>query len=149
MRVAVALMDNEITIHEALIFQWEMEQGVHTARSGKFLREFPGRLVLYPLVSATCAVIFFKGDWKDFGIAALCGLVAGLVEMFLGFVGFGILTDVCVGATTGIIGGLFYRYSGKDVCLSSVFLGVSLPQGSAFFSSSFHSQLSHLHVLVT
>ena len=123
MRVAIALMDDEITIHEALIYQWETEQGVHTAASGKFLREFPGRLTLYPLVAATCAVIFFNGDWTDFGVAALCGLATGIVEWIIGWWGFGILTDTCVGATTGIIGGLFYRFNGESVCLSSIFLG--------------------------
>ena len=123
MRLVVALMDNDITIHEALIYQHETEQGVHTARSDRFLRDFPRRLVLYPLVAATCAVIFFNGDWKDFGIAALCGLATGLVEKFLDFTKFAILTDACVGATTGVIGGLFYRYGDEDVCLSSVFLG--------------------------
>jgi hypothetical protein len=123
MRVAIALMDDEITIHEALIYQWETEQGVHTARASLFLRDFPGRLVLYPLVSATCAVIFFSGDWTDFGIAALCGLAAGLVECLMGWWGFAILTDACVGASTGLIGGLFYRFGGESVCLSSIFLG--------------------------
>lgn len=122
-RIAVALMDNEITIHEALIYQWETEQGIHTAKSGLFLRDFPGRLVLYPVLASTCAVIFFGGDWKDFGIAALCGLATGVVEMILGFFDFGILTDTFVGVTTGLIGGLFYRFGNEDVCLQSVFLG--------------------------
>ena len=123
MRIAVALMDGEIDIHEALLFQSETKLGLHTAKSGIFLRDFPGRLVLYPMVASTCAVIFFSGDWTDFGIAALCGLASGLVEMFLGKVGAGILTDVMVGTITGIIGGLFYRYGGEDVCLSAIFLG--------------------------
>ena len=122
-RTAVALMDNEITVHEALIYQWETEQGTHTAKSSLFLREFPGRLILYPAVASTCAVIFFGGDWKDFGIAALCGLATGLVELILGYFGFGILTDTFVGVTTGLIGGLFYRFGNEDVCLQSVFLG--------------------------
>ena len=116
-------MDDEINIHEALIFQSETQQGVHTAKSGLFLRDFPGRLVLYPLVAATCAVIFFNGDWTDFGIAALTGLASGLVEMIVGYLGVGILTDTLVGTSTGLIGGLFYRYGGQDVCLSSIFLG--------------------------
>jgi len=122
-RTAIALMDNEITVHEALIYQWETEQGIHTAKSGLFLRDFPGRLVLYPVLASTCAVIFFGGDWKDFGIAALCGLATGVVEQILGYFGFGILTDTFVGVTTGLIGGLFYRFGNEDVCLQSVFLG--------------------------
>lgn len=123
MRVAIALMDDEIDIHEALIYQAETVKGVHTAKSGLFLRDFPGRLLLYPGVASTCAVIFFNGDWTDFGIAALCGLATGLVEMILGRMNLAILTDTCVGATVGIIGGLFFRYGGQDVCLSSIFLG--------------------------
>ena len=122
-RTAIALMDNEITVHEALIYQGETIEGIHTAKSGLFLRDFPGRLVLYPFVAATCAVIFFGGDWIDFGIAALCGLATGIVEMVVGYFGFGILTDTCVGVTTGVIGGLFYRFGGESVCLQSIFLG--------------------------
>ena len=34
----------------------------------------------YPLEAATCTVIFFGGDWTDAGIAAICGLVAAMVE---------------------------------------------------------------------
>lgn len=125
MRTAVALMDNEITVHEALIYQYETEQGHHTAKSGLFLRDFPGRLILYPLVASTCAVIFFNGSWIEFGIAAICGLATGLVEMLLGKFGFGILTDTFVGTITGVIAGLFYRYGDQDnnICISSVFLG--------------------------
>lgn len=123
MRIAIALMDGDINIHEALIYQSETKLGLHTASSGMFLRDFPGRLVLYPCVASTCAVIFFNGDWTDFGIAALCGLASGLVEMCLGMAGLGALNDVLVGTTTGAIGGLFYRYGGEDICLSSIFLG--------------------------
>ncbi len=122
-RIAVALMDGDINVHEALIYQSETKMGQHTAASGRFLRDFPGRLILYPLVAATCAVIFFSGDWKDFGVAALCGFASGLVEWGLSVLGAGILTDTLVGTTTGIIGGLFYRFNGRNVCLSAIFLG--------------------------
>jgi hypothetical protein len=123
MRIAVALMDGDIHVHEALIFQSETKLGQHTADSGKFLRDFPGRLVLYPLVASTCAVIFFNGDWTDFYIAAITGLASGIVEYTLGMMGAGILTDIMVGTTTGAIGAFFYRYGGQDICLSSIFLG--------------------------
>ena len=33
------------------------------------------------------------------------------------------LLDVFVGMSTGIIGGLFYRYTSTTPCLSSIFLG--------------------------
>lgn len=124
-KIAVALVEGHINVHEALIYQAETKQGKHTAKSGLFLRENPGRLLLYPLEAATCAVIFFGGDWKDAGVAAVCGLVAGLVEYALGFAGRDakMLVDVLVGASTGIIGGLFYRFNGQDFCLSSIFLG--------------------------
>lgn len=124
MRIAVALMDGHINIHEALLYQTETKQGEHTAASGLFLRDFPGRIVLYPGVAATCAVIFFSGDWIDFGIAALTGFASGVVEYSLGKLGAGILIDVLVGTSTGMIGGLFYRYLDEPVCLSSIFLGV-------------------------
>jgi hypothetical protein len=77
MKIAVALCQEHITIHEALIFQQEVKLGIHTAPSGMFLRDMPGRLLLYPLESATCAVIFFGGDWMDAAVAAICGLAAG------------------------------------------------------------------------
>lgn len=60
-RIAMALIEGQITVHEALLYQSEAKHGLHTATSGLFLRDFPGRLVLYPLQAATCAVIFFNG----------------------------------------------------------------------------------------
>ena len=78
MRIAVALGDGEITVREALHYQEEVKKGIHTAKSGLFLRDFPGRLILYPLLAATCVVIFFGGDWLDAGIAAICGVASGL-----------------------------------------------------------------------
>jgi len=125
LRIAEALIDGEINVHEALIYQTEAKQGVHTAKSGLFLRDFPGRLVLYPLEAATCAVIFFSGDWADAYVAAICGLVSGLIEYIIGLIGgdIKILVDICVGISTGIIGGLFYKLSGGQYCISSIFLG--------------------------
>ena len=123
MRIAIALMDGDITVHEALIYQSETKLGMHTAKSGLFLRDFPGRLILYPLVASTCAIIFFSGDWTDFYVACITGLVSGIVEMILGMLGAGVLCDISVGTTTGMIAGFFYRYGGEDICISSVFLG--------------------------
>lgn len=123
MRIAVALMDGDVTVNEALIFQSETKLGLHTASSGNFLRDFPGRLVLYPAVAATCATIFFSGDWTDFGIAALTGLASGLIEYTLGLLGAGVLNDILVGTSTGAIAGFFYRYGGEDICISSILLG--------------------------
>ena len=128
MRIAVALVDGHIDVYEALNYQDQTLEGRHTARSGLFLRDFPGRLLLYPFQAATCAVIFFGGDFLDAGIAAICGLTAGLVEWFLSKLGgqfkeFKILVDVFVGVSTGIIGGLFYHYTPEEVCLKSIFLG--------------------------
>lgn len=127
MRIAVALIEGDINIHEALQYQTEAKKGLHTAKSGLFLRDFPGRLILYPLEAGTCAVIFFSGNWIDAAIAALCGFAAGLVEYAL--VSFGgpaarSLIDVFVGLSTGIIGGLFVNYVNEGICISSVFLGV-------------------------
>lgn len=125
-KIAVALVDGRIDLHQALKFQSETKHGDHTAASGLFLRDFPGRLILYPLEAATCAVIFFGGDWRDAGVAAATGLTAGLVEW--GLVSLNnnakILIDVLVGIATGIVGGLFYRYGGETTCLPAVFLGV-------------------------
>jgi hypothetical protein len=45
----MALVNGQINIHEALLYQSEAKRGLHTAKSGLFLRNFPGRLVLYPL----------------------------------------------------------------------------------------------------
>ncbi|KAL7541147.1 hypothetical protein ACHAXR_012882 [Thalassiosira sp. AJA248-18] len=124
-RIAVALIEGHITVHEALLYQDEAKRGDHTARSGRFLRDFPGRLVLYPVQAATCAVIFFGGRWIDAAVAAICGLAAGLIEYALSYGGNQIakvLTDVVVGISTGIIGGLWYNYE-SQLCLASVFLG--------------------------
>jgi len=125
-KIAVALVDGNINIHQALIFQSNTKKGKHTAASGLFLRDYPGRLVLYPLEAATCAVIFFGGDWNDAGVAAVTGLCAGLMEWFLVSLNNNakILIDVLVGITTGIVGGLFYRFLEEPTCLPSVFLGV-------------------------
>lgn len=124
-RIAEALVEGRINIHEALIYQTETKEGKHTAKSGLFLRDFPGRLVLYPLEAATCAVIFFGGDWRDAGVAAITGLASGLVEYALSYIAgeAKILIDILVGITTGIIGGLFFRYDGEQYCLASIFLG--------------------------
>lgn len=109
----------------ALIFAQETQQGRHTAKSGLFLRDFPGRLVLYPLEAATCAVIFFSGDWYDAGVAAIAGFACGLVEYLLSSIGGDAkaLIDVLVGTTVGAIGGLFYRFGGEQTCLPAIFLG--------------------------
>lgn len=140
-RIAMALIDGQINVHEALIYQREAKQGMHTAKSGLFIRNFPGRLILYPGQAATCAVIFFNGEWIDAVIAAVCGLAAGLVEFALSRVGgqATVLLDIFVGIVTGIIGGLFFRWfpAGEDCmldpenvaackaapCLSSIYLG--------------------------
>jgi hypothetical protein len=124
-KIAVALIDGHIDIHQALRFQSETKHGKHTARSGLFLRDFPGRLILYPLEAATCAVIFFGGDWYDAGIAAVTGLTAGIVEWGLGSLNNNskILLDILVGIAVGIVGGLFYRFDGEQACLPAVFLG--------------------------
>jgi len=125
MKIASALTEGHISVNEALIFQSEVKQNKHTARSGIFLRDFPGRLILYPGLAATCAVIFFGGSWRDAGIAALCGLSTGLLEWFLCIIGgeAKVLIDIVAGVTTGIIGGLFYRFGGESSCLSAIFLG--------------------------
>lgn len=62
MRIATAVIQENISIHRALTYQTEIQEGKHTARSGLFLRTHPGRLLLYPLVAATCTIIFFGGE---------------------------------------------------------------------------------------
>jgi len=126
MKIAVAVIEEHISIHEALIFQSETKLGMHTARSGLFLRGGPGRLLLYPLEAATCAVIFFGGDWMDAAVAALCGLLSGIVEYVLTTLGgdAGVLVDVLVGFSTGILTGVFYRFHDDErYCVSAIFLG--------------------------
>ena len=125
MKIAVALVEGHINIHEALYFQAEAKQGLHTANSGLFLRDFPGRLILYPFEAATCSVIFFGGDGLDAAVAAICGLAAGSVEWAVGYLGgdIKVLIDLFVGIVTGIIGSVFYRFDGERYCLESIFLG--------------------------
>jgi len=124
-KIAIALIEDRIDIHQALNFQSDTKHGKNTAKSGLFLRDFPGRLVLYPLEAATCAVIFFEGDLYDGLIAAVCGFTAGLIEYFLCTIGGDakILIDVLVGFSTGVIGGLFYDHTSRGVCLPAVFMG--------------------------
>eukprot|EP00808_Paulinella_micropora_P029702 g56736.t1 len=121
-KVAVALIEDRIDIHAALKFQIECKQGKHTAPCGLFLREHPGRLVLYPIEAATCAVVFFNGNWRDAGVAALCGLVTGLIEANIkrfGQIG-SVVLDLFVGLATGVIAGVFQRFLGPNFCLSSI-----------------------------
>ncbi|CAJ1439183.1 unnamed protein product [Effrenium voratum] len=61
MRIAAALYNGHMTVHEALLFQEEAKEGKHTAKSGLFIRDYPGRLIVLPAMSSTCAVIFFGG----------------------------------------------------------------------------------------
>lgn len=124
-RIAYALCHNDLNVDEALIFQEEAKQGRHTAKSGTFLRDFPGRLILYPALSSTCAVIFFGGDWEDAGIAAITGLATGISTLLIESMGsqFGVLVDIAGGLLTGLIGALFFHYNGRTTCLKSVFLG--------------------------
>jgi len=124
-RTASALMEGHINVHQALRYQNETKEGIHTAPLGIFLRKNPGRLVLYPLQAATCTVIFFSGDWTDSGVAAVCGLTAGILQHGIALLGgeAEILTDLIVGVSTGMIGALFYQLDGLTICLSSVFLG--------------------------
>ena len=128
MKVAVALVDDEIDIHQALDFQREIKRGTHTAPSGRFIQSYPGRLIVYPWQALTCAVIFFGGGWVDGGVAAVCGLAAGLVEWALGNVGEPgpVILDTVVGVTTGVVGSLFHAYVPGvkgTLCLSSIYLG--------------------------
>lgn len=124
MRIAVALIEGQIDVREALKFQTEVKLGLHTAKSGLFLRNYPGRLILYPLEAATCAVIFFGGNWRDAWVAAITGLVSGLIEYAFSSLGgdIKILVDITVGFSTGLIGGLFYSHVEKN-CLPAIFLG--------------------------
>ena len=87
MRLAYALIAGNIDIHRALTYQSHIKSGKHTARSGLFLRSHPGRLILYPMVAATCTVIFFGGDAIDAGVAAVCGLASGFIEWGMGKLG--------------------------------------------------------------
>lgn len=125
-KTAAALVGGHISIHEALIHQTQIKQGVHTAKSGLlFQRNYPGRLLIYPWQAATCAIIFFGGSYGDAGVAAICGFVAGLIEWGIGTVGgdFKILNDIIVGTATGIIASLFYQYESPTYCLKGIFLG--------------------------
>lgn len=127
MKIAVALIEGHINIHEALIFEQEARRGKHTAKSGLFLRSNPGRLVLYPLEAATCTVIFFGGNWKDAGVAAITGITTGCVQYLISWMSqkqvpeLGVLVDVLVGMTTGVITGFFQNHG--NYCLSAIFLG--------------------------
>jgi len=129
-KIAVALIEGKIGIHDALIFQSETKKGLHTSRSGLFLRTNPGRLLLYPFQAATCCVIFFGGDWNDCWVAAICGITAGLIEwalsserVFANVKESKLLSDSFVGFSTGVIGGLFFQYYEHKICLRAVFLG--------------------------
>jgi len=129
-RIAVALIKGHISVHEALNYQIETKKGAHTGRRLLFLRDFPGRLIIYPCQAATCAMIFFHGDRNDALPALASGFVTGLVEYGLSSIGGDALKllDISVGLATGIVGGLFYRFrengNGDSIyCLSSIFMG--------------------------
>lgn len=131
-KTAVALVEGNIGVHDALIFQKELKKGKHTCPSGLFLRNNPGRLILYPFQAATCSIIFFQGDLRDAGVSAVCGFTAGLIEwalsskrVFSNINESKTLIDCLVGLSTGVIGGLFFKYAsnGDEYCLRAVFLG--------------------------
>jgi hypothetical protein len=138
-RIAMALIEGQINVHEALVYQREAKQGKHTAKSGLFIRNFPRRLILYPGQAATCAVIFFNGEWIDAGVAAICGLAAGLIDYSLSRVGgrATVLLDVLVGISTGVIGGLVFRWGPAGQDLLAWQLRVFLPCFLARFIGSF------------
>lgn len=131
LKTAVALIEEHITVHDALIFQQEIKDGIHTSRGGKYLRKNPSRILLYPFQAATCCVIFFQGDWIDAGVAAVCGLCAGIIDavmsserVFANVNDTKLMIDCVVSFSTGVIGGLFYEYAGGNgICLRAVFLG--------------------------
>ena len=107
-RIAEALMAGHIDVERALQYQVEVKRGDHTACSGRFFRAPPGRLVIYPLLANTCCVIFFGGDWRDFWVTTVCGIVTGLIEVACDRAGpmGGMVKDTVVGTATGIIGGI-------------------------------------------
>ncbi len=133
-KTAVALVEGKIGVHDALIFQKELKEGKHSSPGGLIYRKNPGRLILYPLQAATCCMIFFSGDLRDAAVAAVCGLVAGLIEWALSSKKIvrnvnetKLMIDCFIGLSTGVIAGLFYHFflelSQETVCLRSVFLG--------------------------
>ncbi len=125
MRIATAVIKGNIDIHRALQYQVDVAAGKHTACTGLFLRTNPGRLVLYPLVAATCTMIFFGGDIHDGGVALITGLASGLIEYACQNAGqTGSLTlDMFVGMSTGAITGAIYYNMGENLCISSILLG--------------------------
>eukprot|EP00531_Pseudo-nitzschia_arenysensis_P000215 CAMPEP_0116124638 /NCGR_PEP_ID=MMETSP0329-20121206/5383_1 /TAXON_ID=697910 /ORGANISM="Pseudo-nitzschia arenysensis, Strain B593" /LENGTH=687 /DNA_ID=CAMNT_0003618623 /DNA_START=61 /DNA_END=2124 /DNA_ORIENTATION=+ len=133
-KTAVALVEGDISVHDALIFQKELKEGKHSSPGGLIYRDNPGRLILYPFQAATCCMIFFSGDLLDAGVSAVCGLVAGLIEWALSSKKLvrsvkesKIMIDCIIGLSTGVITGLFYNLflnsAQETVCLRSVFLG--------------------------
>jgi len=125
-KVALALVSEDIDVHQALIFQTEILEGKHTAKSGLFFRNYPGRLLVYPAEAYTCCIIFFKGGFEDAKVAALCGFVAGLIEWTCDtqFGEHKVLKDLLVGTSTGLISGLFWEFYSPTFCLYSIFMGV-------------------------
>ena len=137
MRLGNALVSNSIDIHRALTYQSDIKEGLHTASSGRFLRSYPGRLILYPIVAATCTVIFFGGDRDDAVVAAVCGLATGFVEWGaskLDRTG-AVTLDVLVGLTAGVITGFVYNnpeyfYNGGH-CIETAIGSESIPADHA------------------
>ena len=124
MKVASALSLGRISVHAALRYQRQVKKGRHTPCCGLALRDFPGRIVLYPLEAFTCCVMFFGGDWWDGAVAALCGLLTGLLQLAAGHMGEvgNVGIDLFVGMLTGAVGGAFYRMT-PTYCLNGIFLG--------------------------
>lgn len=122
MRIAMALISGHINVHEALVFQDDTKKGIYTGKSSKFLRDFPGRLILYPWKASMYALVFFGGNWRDAGIAAICGCFGGLTEWTLKELDLSIVKDLTVGMITGVIGGLFYEYQSEETCLRAIFM---------------------------
>lgn len=123
-QISVAVVEGHLTVSEAMNYQDEVNRGEHTPWINWQLRTHYGRCVLYPLEAATCALIFFEGDYFSALIALVTGTAAGLIEAVLTKHGGEVkyATDFLVGVSIGIISMLVYAYNGP-YCFKAVFLG--------------------------
>lgn len=122
MKIALAVIDRDITVHEALIFIEKNKDAEFSGRINKFLRKPPGRLILYPWKAAMYTIVFFGGDFRDAGIAAICGCFGGFIEVTLKNLDLSIIKELTVGISTGVIGGLFFYYQDESTCLRAIFM---------------------------
>lgn len=78
-KIARAVLNDNITPKDGLRMMKEHESKQDYTKVEAGYRQFPWRALVIPLMSFTCATVYFGGTWYDLGFSAVCGTVAAIV----------------------------------------------------------------------